>query len=119
LAEPIVATVLSLLLHGPEPEAVLLSVVVAPAQILNVPVIDGVLLTVTTAVAKPPDAAYVMVALPVAIPVTTPDPSIVATEVLLLLHVPPLSELLRVLVPPTHMLSVPEMAGTRAFTVTV
>ena len=50
-------------------------------------------------------------------PLTTP-PVTVAIEVLLLLHVPPLTLLLSVVVAPTHMLAVPVMAGGAAKTVT-
>jgi hypothetical protein len=63
-------------------------------------------------------SAYVIVAVPALTPVTTPDavPTI-ATPVLLLLHVPPVEASARVVVLPTHVVSVP-VTGSIAFTVT-
>jgi hypothetical protein len=58
-----------------------------------------------------------MVAVPVATPVTTPVPEpTVATDVLLLLHVPPEVASLNVLVePPAHTLAVPDIGDIGLF----
>jgi hypothetical protein len=56
---------------------------------------------------------------PVAMPFTTPDDEpMVATPVLLLTQVPPVALFVKVVVPPTHALSVPPIAPGAAFTVT-
>ena len=61
-----------------------------------------------------------MIAEPPAMPVTIPSVApIVATPVLLLLHVPPLVALASVVVAPAHTLVVPVMAVARELTVTV
>lgn len=61
-----------------------------------------------------------MLALPVAIPVTTPvDEPTVAIEVVPLLQVPPVVALLKVVEPPTHSSAVPVFAPGAALTVTV
>ena len=65
---------------------------------------DGVGLTVTVVVVvQKPAIVYVMTVVPKVPPVTTPvaEP-IVATPVLLLTHVPPLTASVRVMVAPTH-----------------
>ena len=61
-----------------------------------------------------------MVAEPTAIPVTTPDAFTVAMEVLLLIHPPPATESVRVMVVPAHNAAEPEMEATvgKLFTVT-
>ena len=58
--------------------------------------------------------------MPAVTPVTTPEVPTVATEVLLLVHVPPLTVLERVIVRPVQTLEEPEMvpAEGAAFTVT-
>ena len=54
------------------------------------------------------------------IPLTIPvDAPIVATAVLLLLHVPPATVLLSVILDPTHTADVPVIAAGIAYTVTV
>jgi len=61
-----------------------------------------------------------MVVVPAVIPETIPDDEpMVAAEVLLLNHVPPDIELLRVDVAPSQAFSVPEIADGVAFTVYV
>ena len=92
--EPTVAILVLLLLHVP-PDGLELSVLQTPLHIDAVPVIAaGVALTVTVAVAdadeEQADTEYVITVVPGATEVTIPevDP-IVATDVLLLLHVPP------------------------------
>jgi hypothetical protein len=61
----------------------------------------------------------VILAVPVAIPVTTPVMSTGATAALLLLHVPPDTELVKVVVEPIHTLGEPAIAAGEVFTVTV
>jgi hypothetical protein len=73
--------------HTP-PLTVFVSVVVEPGQALsNPPMAVGIAFTVTTMVALQPEPrVYVMIAVPAATPVTTPELATVATEVLLLLQ---------------------------------
>jgi hypothetical protein len=52
-------------------------------------------------------------------PVTTPVDDTVALAVLLLLHVPPPTLAVKLLVLPTQTVSVPEIAPAVAFTVTI
>jgi hypothetical protein len=87
--EPIVAMLLLPLVH--EPYIVAFdSVVVEPWQTAEGPVIAaGATFTVTTAVDAQLPTAYDIVAVPFAIPVTTPVEPTVATEALLLAQVPP------------------------------
>ena len=61
-----------------------------------------------------------MIEVPNATPVKSPvvDP-IVATAVLLLVHVPPVDELVRVVVEPLHTVVVPAIAAGEGFTVTI
>ena len=62
---------------------------------------------------------YVMFALPAAIPVTIPDVAFtVATDVLLLVQVPPVTASLNVVVLPAQTDALPEIAAGVAFTVT-
>jgi hypothetical protein len=61
----------------------------------------------------------VIVAVPAAIPVTTPIEDIDAMEVSLLLHVPPDVLSLKVVVDPTHVERTPVIAEIAALTVTV
>jgi hypothetical protein len=61
-----------------------------------------------------------MVEVPPDTPVTTPvDETTVATEVVLLPHVPPAGELARVVVEPTQTTAVPVTVAGNAFTLTV
>jgi len=108
-----------LLLHVPPP-VLFVNVVVAPTHMLAVPPIEaGTLFTVTVIVLLQPPAAYVIVDVPEATPVTTPVvPSIVATLPLLLLHAPPLTACVSVVVLPTHTLAVPPIDANAALTVT-
>lgn len=117
---PTVATEALLLVHAP-PLVASFRLVVSPTQTLDVPVTDaGLPLTVTTFVARQPDAnVYDIVAVPADTPVTTPEASIEATTVLLLLHVPLPVTSLSVVVEPAHTLAVPVMADGTALTVTV
>jgi hypothetical protein len=109
-----------LLVHVP-PGVVELSVVVAPVQTVLLPVMAaGNAFTVTTAVrVQPLVPKQVMVAVPAATPVTVPDDEpMVATAVLLLLHVAPRLVVLNVVVDPAHILNVPAMALGAGCTVT-
>jgi hypothetical protein len=60
-----------------------------------------------------------MVLVPAVTPVITPAVLMVATDGVLLLHVPPVVVLLTVVVSPAHTCSVPVMAAGSGFTVTV
>lgn len=63
---------------------------------------------------------YVIIVDPADKPLTIPvEESIVATEVLLLLHVPPDVELLKVVEPPTQRFVDPDIAETVETTVTI
>jgi hypothetical protein len=96
--------------------------IVLPTQTLVVPVIEAiVLLTVTClAVKQVEEVAYVMIVVPLATPVNTPDVLlIVALVVFELVHVPPVVVLVRVVVVAGQRLALPAIAGRAAFTVTV
>ena len=100
-----------LLVHTP-PVVVLDSVIVPPAQTVEGPVIDvdNEVTEMTFVARQPLPSLYVMVVVPSAIPVTTPDVKpIVATALLLLLHVPPDVESERVIVDPTQTVEGPEI----------
>jgi hypothetical protein len=99
---------------------------VAPAHMVVVPMISpgsGSVFTlngnVATAVPQAPLTVYVIVAAPVAMPLTTPAASTVAIAVLLLLQVPPLTASVRVPTPPRHTKPLPRMlpASVALFTV--
>jgi hypothetical protein len=110
-----------LLLHVPKLVASV-HVVVAPVQILPVPVIEaGAVATVTViTAAQAVPVAYDITDVPPETLVTKPvEEPTVATAVLLLLHVPPLIELLNVVVPPLHMRAVPVIAAGDALTESV
>jgi len=115
-----VATAVLLLLHAPS-LGVLPSVVVSPAHTWPTPVIgSGAGFTVTAVTdAQPVTGVYNIVAIPAVPPVTTPAPLIVATEVGVLLHTPPVVASLSVIVVPLHNDVAPMMPAAPAFTVTV
>lgn len=95
--EPIVATGSVLLLHVP-PGVVLLSVVVLQNEVTPVIGASGFTVSVTDAT-HPVITVYCIVVVPFDTPVTNPvTGSMVATVVLLLLHVPPVVALDRVVV---------------------
>jgi hypothetical protein len=100
--EPIVAIEVFAALHVPEPASV--NADVKPTQTTTLPVIAGGSgLTLTAAIAvQPTGVVYVIVAVPVAIPETIPAVLTDATEVLLLLHVPPAVASLNVTVLPAQ-----------------
>lgn len=88
---PIVPTAGVLLLHAPPVTGWLIGVV-RPRHTVELPVMAaGAAVTVTTSVEiQPALSAYVIVVVPEVMPVSTPvDASIVPTEAVLLLHVPP------------------------------
>jgi hypothetical protein len=88
----------------PEPVRLL----VAPAQMVSAPVIEGLALTVTTAdLEQPVPMVYRIVVVPGVIPVTVPVALIVPAAVLELLHVPPPVALAKAVVVPIHAFSVP------------
>ena len=114
-----VATPVTLLAHVP-PLVALVSVVEFPWHTIIVPVIGVSRFTVSVIVLEQPaPVVYVIVVVPMATPAAMPVPLlIVAVEVLLLVHVPPLMALLSLVVPPTHTIVVP-VIGATGFTVTV
>lgn len=94
-------------------------VVPPPVHVLNVPLIDGKPVTVTTVLLLQPAAVvYSMVDVPDINPLTTPSVPMVATLVLLLLQLPPPGAHVNVVVAPSHTNSVPPIALGLAFTVT-
>ena len=105
-------------LHVPPGEGSV-SAVTAPSQIVAVPEIgDGVGFTVTVAVTKQPvPRIYDTVVMPAITPVNTPELLIVATEVELLLQVPPVVKLLSVIVVPLQTNVGPIMATGFGLTV--
>ena len=119
--EPIVATALLLLLQAPNDE-LFASVVVDATHTVGVPVmVAGNGLTVNTDVVIQPVAVkvYVIIVVPAAAPVTMPvDALTVATDVLLLAHVPVPDVLLNVDVALIQLDSVPSIAVGNGFTVT-
>jgi hypothetical protein len=117
--EPTDAVVGLLLLHVPA-GVELLKVVVRPKHTFMFPVIGaGGGNTVNPTVVRQPVlvTVYVIVDVPGAIAVTMPAASIVATDVLLLTHVPPDVALLSVDVAPGHTAAVPAIAAGVGFTV--
>ena len=107
--------------HVP-PVVASLSVTDEPAPVHRVvtPVIaPGNGFTVTTAVLTQPDTLYEILTAPAATPVTSPAVPTVATAVLLLLHVPPVTVELKVVTDPGQTVAVPVSAGGKALTVTV
>lgn len=105
--ELIVATPVLVLLHAP-PGVASLSVTEFPMHTLRGPIIGPSAFTVTTVVVKqPPGVVYVIVLVPVPIPEVEPVDVMVATEVLLLAHVPLGVKLLSIVALPWHMVVVP------------
>src|ERR1043166_8504132 len=109
--DPTAATVILLLLQVP-PDVPSVSVTVEPAQTLPGPdIATGLGLTVTVIeVGQMPPVAYVMVTVPAATPVTTPDDEpTVAIAVLVLVHRPPVTASDNAVVRPTQTEVVPVM----------
>jgi len=120
VVEPIVAIPVLLLLHEP-PSAPSVSVVVPPMQVIALPPIaGGAVLTVTTIEALQPPMVYNILAVPPATPVTTPVAGLtVAVPVAEELHTPPGVPSVSVVVPPTQVSAVPDIAVTAGLTFTV
>jgi hypothetical protein len=116
--EPIVATTVLLLSHVP-PASVLDSAVGVPAQITLGVIAPGTASTVSTAKALHPfdGRVYVIVEVPGDTDVTTPFVPIVATEVVLLLHVPPAVVSVNVVPVPIQISNVPFIGPGPGFTV--
>ena len=117
--ETTVATAVLLLVHEPPPASV--SAVVNPGHTFVVPVIDdGNGLTVTVVfVVQPVGKVYTMVDVPASPAVTIPElVPIVATDVLLLVQVPPPAAVSAVVMP-AQTVAVPVMADGKGFMVTV
>ena len=114
------ATEVLLVLHVP-PGVASVSKVEEPAHTVLLPLIAaGTVITVTTLVAEQLPTLYVMVAVPGDTPNTMPAVGVTAaTDGLLLLHVPPDTVLVRIIVEPTHTLEGPPIAGGPVVTVTV
>jgi len=120
--EPMLAMAGAELLHVPSPVA-LVSVVELPLQIANGPEIAaGTTPTVTAAtmMQPAPGCVYVIFTFPGATPVTSPvDRSTVASEVLLLDHVPLAGVAFNVITPPAeHTELKPVIGSGAALTVT-
>ena len=116
--EPIVATAVLLLLQCP-PVVTSLNAAVRPAQSTSGPVIfAGTGFTVTSVVFRHPVASeYVITAVPLPTPATIPEiEPILATAVLVLVHIPPPIASLRSISPPTQTLKVPVMVDGIGFT---
>ena len=106
----IVATVGSLLIHPP-PIVASVSDEVNPEQITVVPLIVDSGLTVTTALTEHPvGKVYEIVVVPAVTPPTSPDVLPITTLRLLLLHEPPASGSLKLVVNPWHTFGVPVIA---------
>ena len=105
------------------PDVVEDSVVVAPMNVVNVPVIEAGVAGVVSMVKGVDivvlpqllDTVYLIVSIPAATPVTTPvEASTVANNVLVLLHTPPIVESDNVEVAPMQADIVPVIAGGAA-----
>lgn len=114
------ATLVLLLLHVP-PVTAFVSVVLLPVQTTElpeiVPAVTGLLTTtvcVANAVPQLPETVYEISTVPVAKPVTLPVVLTVAIDVLLLLHVPPLTASVKVMLLPTQTTPGPEMVPADA-----
>jgi hypothetical protein len=119
---PTVAVAVLELLHVPPPVVASVNCVVPPVQTTAEPAIAaGSGFTVKTAViGQPGGTIYEMRDVPSVRPVTVPVAgSIVATAVLVLLHVPPVAASVNVVLAPTHNDREPPIAGGVATTVTV
>ncbi len=116
--EPIVATAVLELDHTP-PLVVFVSVVLSPSQINKVPPIAaGMEFTVTvTDLTQPVESVYEISVVPAVKPATIPLVPIVATDVLLLLHVPPVDVVLSVVALPSQTDNVPVIEAGNGLTV--
>ena len=129
VAASTVATAVLLLLHVPPVVPLLLKVAAEPTQSVDVPETvpaDTLAFTVTainaeTGLPQPVDTVYVISVVPAATAVTSPVAAFtVATEVLLLLHVPPVVPfVLRVVLAPAQSTAVPVIVPALTFALTV
>ena len=121
-SEPIVATPVLLLLQVP-PAVASVSVVEKPIQPLVVPFIPpgtGFTVTLLVAVQLPMGSVYVIVAVPVAIPLASPvTGSMLAMPGALLLQAPPAVGSVIKLERPIQRLKLPMIATGDVFTVTI
>lgn len=104
----------------PPPGVVFVYVAVLPAQTVDGPAIGAaVVLTDTVNITEQPLREYVIIATPGATPVTRPkvDPT-VATDGLLLVHMPPAGVLVSIDEPPTHKEGLPDIGEGPVVTVT-
>jgi hypothetical protein len=103
------------------PEVEFVSVVFAPWQSVAVPRIDnGNGETLTTVVTRhPPGAVYVIVDVPVLIPVTTPSGVVFAMVGCELENVPPVVAFVSVIERPTHNVDDPAIAAGSGLAVTI
>lgn len=116
-----VARAALLLLHNP-PVGLVASIVMACVQTVPAPVIAvGAVLTFTVVVTEQVEGnVYVITVLPIVSPFTTPvDEPIVATPILLLLHVPPLGPVANVVELPAHTVVAPEIGAGNGLTLIV
>lgn len=123
--EPMVATVVVLLLHVP-PVAVLVSVAVPAGQSVVVPEMVpavGRLFTITVAVALDVPqllvTVYITDVLPVATPVITPVEETVTTDVLPLVQLPPVGVPVNVADAEGHTVLAPDIEAVEGAAVTV
>ncbi len=121
VAEPTDAIVEALLLHVPPETELVREVVEVRHTESDPPMAAGCAFTVTTRVVfNPHHTVYVIVDVPAERPLTTPEAgSIVATEVLLLIHVPVFVVDASVVTAPSHTDAVPVIVATVATAVTV
>jgi len=98
-----------------------LNAVVNPVHTTAVPVIAGTAVTVIVVIRMHPVLSiYVMMAVPVLMPAAIPvDEPMVAIPLLLLVQIPPETELFKVVVEPIHAIVAPVITGGREFTVTI
>ena len=103
------------------PPVALLKFVVSPAQIVVVPVMSaGSGFTIIDATdLQLVGSVYVITADPALPPNTTPDGDTAATELLLLLQLPPVLAFVKEVDEPEHTFSTPLIGAGKGFTVTV
>jgi hypothetical protein len=120
VVEPTVATPSEVLLHVPPGEASL-RVMLKATQTEEGPVMatgEGVTVTIFVVI-QPVASVYVIVDVPGVTPDTTPPVPMVATAVVLLLHVPPKVMSDKEVVVPAQSIATPDIAPGNGFTVNV
>ena len=119
--EPTVANAVLLLLHVP-PGVATVNVVVCPTHTLLAPLTDvgGATIVTVRAAMQLVESVYVIVAVPVVMPFTTPDEEpMVATDGLPLLQVPPEVASLSMVVMPVQAYANPDIGEGSGLTVMV